>query len=124
MDNQARIDRLLKLWDKIHFFWHWYVGALLVLTGWAISTDTELDIRFKVLLSIMFGGFVAMNVSGLYRSYTLAEAARKDLENAPRNEGDSERLGNAACSLKFSYRLLCLAYIAGVIAAAWVIWGN
>jgi cytochrome b len=65
--------------DKIEFYWNFYTVTLLALIGWLVTTKQALDRGLKLLLSVGYLIFVAMNLTGLWGSYTLAEALRLDL---------------------------------------------
>ena len=122
MDTRGKIELCLRLWDKIHFFWHWYVGGLLILIGWALGTDREWDNLFKGVITVMFVAFVVMNVSGLSRSYRLMGAARKDLQNTLTGVEDNPELRDALISLTFPCLLLKLVYGTGIVAGLFAIW--
>jgi hypothetical protein len=65
--------------DKIQFYWNFYVVMLIALIGWLLSTKTALSISLKALITVGYLVFVAMNILGLYGSYTFAEVLRTDL---------------------------------------------
>jgi hypothetical protein len=65
--------------DKIQFYWNFYVVMLIALIGWLVSTKTALSTSLKFLITVGYLVFVAMNILGLYGSYTFAEALRTDL---------------------------------------------
>ena len=81
MNEKDIIDILFKSKDQIHFFWNFYVIGVIALTGWLISLDSQPSKHLKILFSVSFLIFMALNISGLLNSYGLFEAARADLIN-------------------------------------------
>lgn len=65
---------------KIEFYWHFYTVTLLALIGWLVSTNKSLGLRLKLLITVGYLAFAAMNITGLISSYSFAEALRKDLQ--------------------------------------------
>ena len=65
--------------DKIQFYWNFYVGTILVLIGWLISTKASVSNATKALVVTGYLVFAAMNVFGLWGAYGLAEALKDDL---------------------------------------------
>ncbi len=72
-------DLFITATDKIEFYWNFYVVMLIALIGWLVSTKRPLSISLKLLITVGYLVFVSMNILGLYRSYTFAEALRIDL---------------------------------------------
>lgn len=72
-------DFLLKIMGEIRFYWNFYVVTLIALIGWLLSNKNSLSNSLKFLITTGYLIFVAMNILGLYSSYTLAEAIRLDL---------------------------------------------
>ena len=122
MNLRDKIEIFLELWDKIHFFWHWYVGGLLLLIGWTITSDATLDTENKIVVTLTFAAFVGMNVSGLLRSYKLAGAAHKDLQDSLCHAETKPHLGEALNSLTFCYPILAIVYAVGVASGVYAIW--
>ena len=79
MEARDIADLFVTAIDKIEFYWNFYTVTLLALIGWLVTTKQALDRGLKLLLSVGYLIFVAMNLTGLWGSYTLAEALRLDL---------------------------------------------
>ena len=79
MDANDLTDLFITALDKIEFYWNFYVVMLIALIGWLVSAKTPLSVRLKALITVGYLVFVAMNILGLYSSYTFAEAIRMDL---------------------------------------------
>jgi hypothetical protein len=79
MDAKDVAQLFIAATDKIQFYWNFYVVMLIALIGWLVSTKSTLTISLKLLLTVGYLVFVAMNIVGLVGSYTFAEALRNDL---------------------------------------------
>jgi hypothetical protein len=79
MGTKEVVDLLVTAIDKIEFYWNFYVVLLIALMGWLVSAKKPLSVSLKSLITVGFLIFVAMNMAGLYGSYTFAEALRTDL---------------------------------------------
>ena len=79
MDVQNVADLFVAATNKIEFYWNFYVVTLIALVGWLVSTKRSLSVSLKLLITVAYLVFVAMNILGLYGSYTFAEALRTDL---------------------------------------------
>ena len=79
MDFKDVADLFVSATDKIEFYWNFYVVMLIALIGWLLSTKRPFSLSVKLLISVGYVIFVAMNLLGLYGSYTFAEAIRIDL---------------------------------------------
>lgn len=78
---------------KIEFYWNFYTGALLALIGWLVSRNMVVAEELKLLVTVGYLAFALMNVLGLWGSYTVAEALRKDLLHSA--HGNPEALAHA-----------------------------
>lgn len=65
--------------DKIEIYWNFYVVMLIALIGWLISLKNALPFKLKLVITVGYLAFALMNISGLYGSYTFAEALRLDM---------------------------------------------
>jgi hypothetical protein len=79
MDAKDVAQLFIAATDKIQFYWNFYVVMLIALIGWLVSTQSTLNFSLKLLITVGYLVFVVMNLVGLGRSYTFAEALRKDL---------------------------------------------
>lgn len=79
MNEKDVADLFINATEKIGFYWNFYVVMLTALIGWLVSTKTALSTSLKSLITVGYLVFVAMNIVGLYGSYTFAEALRNDL---------------------------------------------
>jgi hypothetical protein len=72
-------DLLFAARGRIDFYWNFYVVVVIAVIGWLVSLKRTLTLSMKLLVSIAYVIAAAMNLLGLYSSYTLAEALRTDL---------------------------------------------
>lgn len=72
-------DLLFAARERIDFYWNFYVVIVIAVIGWMVSVKRTLTVPMKVLVSVAYLIAAAMNVVGLYGSYTFAEALRSDL---------------------------------------------
>jgi hypothetical protein len=72
-------DLLFAARERIDFYWNFYVIVVVAVIGWLVSLKKTLAVPVKVLVSVAFVIAAAMNLVGLYSSYTFAEALRTDL---------------------------------------------
>ena len=86
------LDIFFKAEDGIRFYWQFYVVGIVALMGWLISLEHNLTRGLKLLVSIAFLLFMAMNITGLLNSYVLINAAQNDVSNMLRSiEGSSTK---------------------------------
>ena len=86
MSIKENADLFISSTDKIDFYWNFYTLTLLALIGWLVSSEKPLSRQLKLLISIGYLTFVAMNLLGLWGSYTFAEAVRQDLLAAAQSQ--------------------------------------
>jgi len=79
MDLKDVVGLFVTATAKIEFYWNFYVVMLIALIGWLVSAKKPLSASLKSLITVGYVVFIAMNVLGLYGSYTFAEALRTDL---------------------------------------------
>jgi fucose 4-O-acetylase-like acetyltransferase len=79
MDLKDVVGLFVTATAKIEFYWNFYVVMLIALIGWLVSVKKPLSTSLKSLITVGYVVFIAMNVLGLYGSYTFAEALRTDL---------------------------------------------
>jgi hypothetical protein len=72
-------DLLLAATERVDFYWNFYVVIVIAVIGWLVSLKKALTVPLKVLVSVAYVIAAAMNLLGLYGSYTFAEALRTDL---------------------------------------------
>jgi hypothetical protein len=72
-------DLLFAARERIDFYWNFYVVVVIAVIGWLVSRKKSLTPSMKVLVSVAYLIAAAMNLLGLYGSYTFAEALRTDL---------------------------------------------
>ena len=52
--------------SKVEFYWQFYTVTLLALIGWLVSTKRVLAFRLKLLITVGYLVFAAMNIVGLW----------------------------------------------------------
>jgi hypothetical protein len=72
-------DLLFAARERIDSYWNFYVVVVIAVIGWLVSRKKSLTPSMKVLVSVAYLIAAAMNLLGLYGSYTFAEALRTDL---------------------------------------------
>lgn len=72
-------DLLFAARGRIDFYWNFQVVVIIAVIGWLVSLKRTLTLPMKVLVSVAYLIAAAMNLLGLYSSYTFAEALRTDL---------------------------------------------
>ncbi len=65
--------------SKVEFYWQFYTVTLLAMIGWLVSTKRVLAYRLKLLITVGYVVFAAMNLVGLWDSYDFTAALRQDL---------------------------------------------
>jgi hypothetical protein len=103
-------DLLFAARGRIDFYWNFYVVVVMAVIGWLVSLRKTLTLAMKALVSVAFLIASAMNLLGLYSSYTFAEALRTDL------------LRMAAAAPLTDTRLLLEqhSYLSHRLAACWI----
>jgi hypothetical protein len=79
MTTKDVADLLFAARERIDFYWNFYVVVVIAVIGWLVSLKKTLTLSMKVLVSVAYVIAAAMNLLGLYSSYTFAEALRTDL---------------------------------------------
>ena len=72
-------DLLLQARGRIDFYWNFYLAVVIAVIGWLVSRKPVLTTAMRVLVTAAYLIAAAMNFTGLYGSYSLAEALREDL---------------------------------------------
>lgn len=88
MELKKILDLFFSVKSQIDFFWNFYVGIVIVLAGWLISTKRALTKSLKFLITGGYLLFAFMNVLGLIRAYKTVEAIRLDIKNLLVEKGD------------------------------------
>ena len=128
MTTKDVADLFITSTGKIEFYWNFYTVTVLALIGWLVSTKRALVLRVKVLVTIGYLVFVAMNVLGLYGAYTFAEALRLDLLAISGSDAEtlenardvlSERSFNVQKRIVVPIHLLVGSFVRSVVRSAW-----
>ena len=69
-----------KLHDGINFYWNFYVPACIAILGWVFARKDPWPLEKRVAISILFIGFTAFNLIGLFKTYTALEAVIGELQ--------------------------------------------
>jgi len=85
MTEQQALDIYLNLTDSIHTNWGAFGAVAIVLFGWVLSSNKQINISQKIALSIGWlaaAGYISSSLMGKYR---LLNALVKDIEELQRN---------------------------------------
>lgn len=117
-------DLFIETTSRIEFCWNLFVVILIALVGWRFQATLALGGLQRIILTLGYGGFAAVNIPGLFGTYTLAEALLLDFQ-----ETDAlETLGytdKALRTIDYAQQRTVMFFVHGfvallVLAAIWI----
>jgi len=75
------LNAAFKLTDWLNFFWNFYVAFTAGILGWVFGAKNPWSAAQKVVVSILFVGFVIVSVVALCRTYVALEPTVELLRN-------------------------------------------
>lgn len=75
-------ELLIAARGRVDFYWNFYAVMVIAIIGWLVSAKKHFTVPMKALVTAAYVLASAMNLMGLYSSYSLAEALRADLVRA------------------------------------------
>lgn len=127
--NEGLSDLVLKLQERLQFFWNFYVGTCLAVLGFvaAITDQTPhvwANYWVKGAITLLFVMFVVANIDGLLKfARRLQEASVALRRSLTKDEGESVSAIVSRLDFRLTVRAAIVGHIIGdsiVIASIWL----